>query len=117
MAKKTPRSETDTAGDVGLDLETVPERKLKRPPLFRVLMHNDNFTTRDFVVEVLVTIFHKSEGDAVQIMLSVHTTGIGTVGAYPYEVAESKVRKTEALAREHEFPLRLSMEPDSDDET
>lgn len=89
------------------------EKKLKRPPMFKVLLHNDHYTTRDFVVSLLQTVFHKSETDAVQIMLHVHTQGTGVAGVYPYEVAETKVRTSEALAKKHEFPLRLSMEPES----
>ena len=64
--------------------------------------------------EVLKEVFHKSETDAVQIMLHVHYNGIGVAGVYPYEVAETKIRLTEKLARENEFPLRLSMEPEDD---
>ena len=94
--------------------ETKPKEKLKRPPMYRVLLHNDNYTTRDFVVAVLKEVFHKSESDAVQIMLHVHYNGIGVAGVYPYEVAETKVRLTEKLARENEYPLRLSMEPEDD---
>ena len=103
--------EWENEEDGGTVTETRTERKVAKPRLFKVLMHNDDYTTRDFVVWVLQSVFHKSEGDAVRIMLHVHQTGIGVAGLYTREVAETKVAKTERLAREHEFPLRLSMEP------
>lgn len=111
-----PEKRNPDSGDTGTVTETrtKPKEKLKRPPLYRVLLHNDNYTTRDFVVAVLKEVFHKSETDAVQIMLHVHYNGIGVAGVYPYEVAETKLRLTEKLARENEYPLRLSMEPEDD---
>ena len=96
----------------GTVTETQTERQLKRPQLYKVLFHNDNYTTRDFVVAVLREVFHKSESDAVAIMLHVHNTGIGVAGVYTYDVARTKIDVVEALAREHEFPLRLTMEPE-----
>lgn len=105
MAKKVdPDSEVLT--------ESRTEKKLKKPPLYRVLLHNDNYTTRDFVVAVLKEVFHKSEPEAVQIMLHVHNNGVGVAGVYTFEVAETKIKTVEKLARENEFPLRLSMEPE-----
>ena len=98
--------------DSGVVTESKTERKLKRPQLYKVLFHNDNYTTRDFVVAVLREVFHKSESDAVAIMLHVHNTGIGVAGVYTYDVARTKIELVEALAREHEFPLRLTMEPE-----
>ena len=98
--------------DSGLITETKAEKKLAKPRLYRVLLHNDNYTTREFVVAVLVGIFHKSETDAVRIMLHVHHSGVGVAGVYTCEVAETKIRQVEQLARQNEFPLRLSMEPE-----
>ena len=92
--------------------ETRTDKKLKKPKMFRVLLHNDNYTTREFVVAVLREVFHKPESIAVEIMLHVHHNGIGVAGVYPYDVAETKVRTVEKLARENEFPLRVSMEPE-----
>src|SRR3954470_12067499 len=97
--------------DTGAVTETRTEKKLKRPTLYKVLLHNDNYTTREFVVAVLKEVFHKSETDAVQIMLHIHYNGIGVAGVYTFEVAETKIRTVEAAARENGFPLRLSMEP------
>jgi ATP-dependent Clp protease adaptor protein ClpS len=94
--------------------ETRTEKKLQKPPLYKVLLHNDNYTTREFVVAVLREIFHRSEADAVQIMLHVHHNGIGVAGVYTYDVAQTKIRLVEQLALENEFPLRLSMEPEDD---
>ncbi|MBN1656393.1 MAG: ATP-dependent Clp protease adaptor ClpS [Deltaproteobacteria bacterium] len=91
---------------------TKTTKKLKKPPLYRVLLHNDNFTTREFVVEILRDVFHKNEQEAVQIMLHVHNNGVGVAGIYTYEVAEMKIRTVEILARRQEFPLRLSIEPE-----
>jgi ATP-dependent Clp protease adaptor protein ClpS len=91
---------------------TKTERKLKKPPRFKVLLHNDDYTTREFVVEVLKTVFHRAEPDAVQIMLHVHHNGVGVAGVYTYEVAEMKVGMVETLARQREFPLMLSIEPE-----
>lgn len=98
--------------DSNVVTETVPQKKLKRPDLYKVLLHNDNYTTREFVVAVLKEVFHKSETDAVQIMLHVHYNGVGVAGVYTFEVAETKIRVVEAAARENGFPLRLSMEPE-----
>jgi ATP-dependent Clp protease adaptor protein ClpS len=107
MARRIERE-----GDVAT--ETKQKQKLQRPKLYKVLLHNDNYTTRDFVVAVLREVFHKSETDAVQIMLHVHYNGIGVAGIYTFEVAETKIRLVEKLARENDFPLRLSMEPEDD---
>jgi ATP-dependent Clp protease adaptor protein ClpS len=98
--------------DENVATETKPEKKLKKPTLYKVLLHNDNYTTREFVVAVLKEVFHKSETDAVQIMLHVHYNGIGVAGVYTFEVAETKIRTVEAAARDNGFPLRLSMEPE-----
>jgi ATP-dependent Clp protease adaptor protein ClpS len=91
---------------------TKTERKLKKPPLYKVLLHNDDYTTREFVVEVLKGVFHRPEPEAIRIMLHVHHNGVGVAGVYTYEVAEMKVRTVEALARQREFPLMLSIEPE-----
>ena len=92
--------------------KTKAAPKVAKPPLYRVLLHNDDYTTREFVVEVLKTIFHRAEQDAVQIMLHVHHNGVGVAGVYTYEVAETKVRTVETLAKQREYPLMLSIEPE-----
>jgi ATP-dependent Clp protease adaptor protein ClpS len=93
-------------------VEVKERAKTKRPPLYKVLLHNDDYTTKEFVVMVLQAVFHKSEVDANRIMLHVHENGIGVAGVFPYEVAETKIAKTLALARRYEYPLQLSMEPE-----
>ncbi len=99
-------------GQTGVVTRSKTEKKVARPKLYRVLFHNDDFTTREFVVAVLRTIFHRPEVEAVQIMLHVHHNGFGVAGVYTYEVAQEKIKKVEELAREYEYPLRLSMEPE-----
>jgi ATP-dependent Clp protease adaptor protein ClpS len=78
--------------------------------MYKVLLHNDDYTTMEFVVYVLQGVFHHPEAEAMQIMLHVHKHGIGVAGVYPREVAETRVAQVEALARRHEFPLRCSVE-------
>lgn len=84
--------------------------KVEKPPLFKVLLHNDDFTTMDFVVWVLQSVFNMAEGQAIQVMLNVHMKGIGVAGVYTYEVAEMKATKTTELARAQEFPLLCTLE-------
>lgn len=86
------------------------KEKVEEPPLFKVLLHNDDYTTMEFVVWVLESIFNMPEEQAVQVMLNVHLRGSGVAGIYTYEVAETKVEKTTSLAREHEYPLLVTME-------
>lgn len=87
-------------------------RKITKPPMFRVLLHNDDYTSMDFVVEILRSIFCKDETEAVQIMLNVHYKGIGVAGLYPAQLAETKVRSVHSRAKENGYPLRCSMEPE-----
>ena len=86
--------------------------RVKKPKLYKVLLLNDNYTTMEFVVAVLRDVFHKSESDAVAIMLHVHQKGVGVAGVYTHDVARTKIRQVEELARENEFPLLLTMEPE-----
>lgn len=102
-------SDSDLEGDQ--DLATEIEKKVEKPRLYNVLLHNDNYTTMEFVVMVLMTVFYRSEADAVRIMLHVHTREHGIAGTYSYEVAETRADKVQKLARENEFPLRCSVEP------
>jgi ATP-dependent Clp protease adaptor protein ClpS len=86
------------------------EEKVDEPPLFKVLLHNDDYTTMDFVVHVLESVFNMPVDQAIQVMLNVHVQGVGIAGVFTYEVAEMKMTKTTTLAREHEFPLLCTME-------
>ena len=86
------------------------QEKVEEPPLFKVLLHNDDYTTMEFVVHVLESVFNMPEDQAIQVMLNVHVKGVGIAGVFTYEVAEMKMTKTTALAREQEFPLLCTME-------
>ncbi len=92
--------------------EVTDETKdeVREPSLFRVLLHNDDYTTMEFVVEILIIVFNKSPEEAVEIMLNVHRKGIGICGVYTYEVSETKVNIVHVLARENGFPLKCTME-------
>ena len=91
---------------------TETKKKVEKPPLFKVLLHNDDFTTMEFVVQILITVFHKSEADATRIMLAVHQQGMGVAGVYTHEIAEAKVKRVIQEARNNEFPLLCTMEED-----
>lgn len=84
--------------------------KVEEPPLFKVLLHNDDFTTMEFVVWVLQSVFNMPEQQAIQVMLNVHVKGVGIAGVYTYEIAEMKVARTTELAQEQEYPLLCTME-------
>lgn len=90
--------------------ETDSRTETRLPPLFKVLMHNDDYTTMEFVVEMLQSVFHKPPTEAGRIMLHVHFKGVGVCGVYPYEVAETKVARVHALARAQGYPLRCSLD-------
>lgn len=98
----------------GVALKARDERKAKRPRMYRVLLHNDDYTPMDFVVRLLQTVFHHSESKATEIMLHVHNTGVGIAGVFTHEIAETKVAQTHMLARQNECPLMASMEPEDD---
>jgi ATP-dependent Clp protease adaptor protein ClpS len=83
--------------------------RLKPPPLYMVLMHNDDYTTMDFVVEVLQRVFSKLLPEANRIMLNIHNKGVGLCGTYPFEVAETKVAQVHSMAKEAGFPLHCSL--------
>jgi len=105
-----PKRWTEEEGSVVA--EPTVRQKTEEPPKYRVLLHNDNYTTMDFVVMILVEVFHKSNVDAVRIMLDVHRKGVGVVGTFSREVAETKVARVTQLARKAEFPLLCTMEPE-----
>ncbi len=92
--------------------ESVNEVDLEEPKLYKVIMWNDDYTTMDFVVEILADIFHRSYDEAIEIMLAIHEKGKGVCGRYTYEIAETKIHQATKRARENQFPLRLTMERD-----
>lgn len=92
------------------DVLTESEARLEKPPLFKVLLHNDDFTTMEFVIFVLLSVFHKTEPEAFYTMMKVHREGVGIAGVYTYEIANMKAEKTLSLARAHEFPLLCTVE-------
>ena len=94
----------------GVDPDIGIEHDVREPEKYKVLLHNDDYTTMDFVVHILETVFHKTPSQAVEIMLSVHHSGIGVCGVYTAEVAETKVSLVERKAREQGFPLKCSLE-------
>lgn len=102
----------ETHRQTGEGLLERTREQLKKPELFKVLLLNDDYTTMDFVVEILESVFHKQPAEAFRIMMMVHTQGKGLCGVYPLEVAETKVASVVDRARENGFPLRAAMEPE-----
>lgn len=100
MSQSSPNFSPDTFDDVDV----------REPRRYRVLIHNDDYTTMEFVIEVLVSIFRKTPDEATAIMLAVHEKGIGSCGVYPEEIAETKIVQVHTKARKAGFPLRCSME-------
>jgi len=92
--------------------ETTDRETLQEPPLYKVLLHNDDYTTMDFVVMILQTVFHKSTDEATRIMLNVHHQGVGVAGIYTREIGETKVEIVHRMAKRNQFPLRCSLEQD-----
>ena len=90
------------------ELETSQE--VREPKMYRVLLHNDDYTTMDFVVEVLISVFRKSAAEATRIMLDVHKKGVGTCGVYTYDMASSRAAMVHQLAKKQEFPLKCTIE-------
>jgi ATP-dependent Clp protease adaptor protein ClpS len=103
-------------GDTAVVTEKRTALKLKKPKLYKVLLHNDDFTTMEFVVMILQAVFGHSETEATAIMLHIHRYGVGVGGIYPYGVAEAKVGEVTTAAEKAEYPLLCTMEPDDDPE-
>jgi ATP-dependent Clp protease adaptor protein ClpS len=93
--------------ELELDLE------LHEPQMFKVLLHNDDYTSMDFVVEVLMGIFHKTHAQAEQIMLQIHEKDKAICGVYSFEIAQTKVQQVKQRAKQNEFPLLATIEEDS----
>ena len=96
--------------DGGSDVLEETETKLKKPKLYKVILHNDDFTTMEFVVFVLKYVFNRDDAEAFTIMLKVHNEGLGIAGIYPYEIANMKSNKAMNLAKAREYPLLCTVE-------
>jgi len=103
-------SDADRRREGGVAEKTRP--KTEEPKLYKVLLHNDDYTTMEFVITILESVFAKSPAEAYQIMMHVHTKGTGIAGIYPFEVAETKAVMVEERAKESGHPLRCSIEPE-----
>jgi ATP-dependent Clp protease adaptor protein ClpS len=103
---------TDTGPLTGGEVLERPKHETRRPEMFRVLLVNDDYTTMEFVVEILETVFNKPPAEAYRIMMMVHTQGKGLCGVYPHEIAETKVATVIEQARAAGFPLLATMEPE-----
>jgi ATP-dependent Clp protease adaptor protein ClpS len=102
----------ETRDDIIEQTKEEVEEKTDEPPMYRVVFYNDNFTPKAFVVEILISLFHKSFAEAAELMWRVHRGQRGVAGVYPREIAETKAAAATALARENGFPLKMSIEPD-----
>ena len=100
----------DSRFSEGTSIQEKQREDLKEPEMYRVVLHNDDYTPRDFVVGVIMAVFHKTASEATRIMLTVHRTGRGTAGVYVYDVAETKARQVKQLATVEEFPLKCTVE-------
>lgn len=96
--------------DIEEDVISETRDEIDEPSMYKVLLHNDDYTTMEFVVEILLLVFNKSPEEAVKIMLNVHHKGIGICGIYTFEVSETKVNAVQNLARRDGFPLKCTME-------
>ena len=104
---------SDRARDPRFDNELLEEveKELKEPDMYKVVLYNDDYTTKEFVVEVLRIVFHKPAIEATKIMMDVHKRGKGMVGVYTWDIAQTKVAQVHQMAKEREFPLKCSVEP------
>lgn len=102
--------EHESEGDLAVVEAQEGRPRLKAPSRFAVLLHNDDYTTMEFVIEVLQRFFHKNGDDATEIMLRVHHQGKGVAGIYSFEIAETKVQQVNEFARSRGFPLKSSLE-------
>ena len=101
----------DARPGTGTEIQDRPDEEVREPEQYRVLLLNDDYTTMDFVVEVLIKVFRKNILTATRIMFDVHRKGRGLVGTYTYDIASTKAEHVHRMAREREFPLRCTVEP------
>ena len=110
MARSADNSDGDGGSGTIIERRTKQQTKTKKPSLYKCILLNDDYTPMEFVVEILKQVFHKPQAEATRIMLHVHQNGMGVAGVYPYEIAETKIRSVEELARESQLPLKCVME-------
>ncbi|MBU2590530.1 MAG: ATP-dependent Clp protease adaptor ClpS [Nitrospinota bacterium] len=103
---------SDKENEIRLEHLLEEEIAVVRPRMYRVILHNDDYTTMEFVISILMGVFHKSEAEAAHIMLNVHKKGVGLAGMYTREIAETKVLRVAELATKEEYPLKCTMEPE-----
>jgi ATP-dependent Clp protease adaptor protein ClpS len=102
---------TQPASGESVLVDTGSDQQVEQPRLWQVLLHNDDYTTQEFVVWILETVFNKPQPEAFAIMMSVHRSGRGVAGIYTRDVAETKAKAAQRAAEEHEFPLLVTAEP------
>jgi ATP-dependent Clp protease adaptor protein ClpS len=108
----SPKRQDESEPGVVTKTRPKVKPKLEQPKRYKVLLHNDDFTPMEFVILVLIQVFNKSESDATSIMLHAHTRGYAVAGVYSFEIAETKVNETMALASKAQFPLLCTLEPE-----
>jgi ATP-dependent Clp protease adaptor protein ClpS len=111
MAKSNTHKILDSSSNTGTKTRT--HLRLSPPVQWKVILHNDDFTTQDFVVWILQSVFRKPEPEAVRIMLEVHRKGKGLAGIYPFDIADTKASQVKAMAEAKEFPLLCTLEPEA----
>jgi len=108
-----PQHDSQEQHGTGTATKTRARPKLQPPSMWKVILHNDDYTTQEFVVWILATVFRKSESEAIRIMLDVHQRGKGVAGLYSHDVADTKIAQVKALAEQQEFPLLCTLEPEN----
>ena len=110
---KTLAAKDDDTGHTAPGIAVAERTRLKEPKQYAVILHNDDYTTMEFVIDILKRFFKKNQAEAMDIMLKVHEQGHGVAGIYGYEIAETKVAQVSAYAQAHDFPLKCSIEEHS----
>ncbi len=100
----------ETGDSFESEIKLKSAEKLLEPKMYRILMHNDHYTTMDFVIEVIMQIFHKPAAEATKIMLDIHKKGMGVCGVYTYDIAVTKISEVHKMAKKRQFPLKCSYE-------
>ena len=112
MVERKDKKNTQQDGSGDTMIVTRSDVGIKKPSLYKVLLHNDDYTPMDFVVEILEHVFCKDNAGAVKVMLDVHNKGVGVCGVYPYEIAETKIDQVREISQKHQYPLKCTMQKD-----